>query len=201
MRASTALFALLCVLAALHMVGAQAPPPPPSAIIPFKYPLYLQCDPKWGNDTMVSTTICSVGCLMSSVSMALYGHNIPIPTNGSHVDANPGTLNTWLQQHSGYDSSNDLIESVVPEIAPRALRWVGMYIPQTTLTTSALKTWVEIDTRVVIANVRNGTHFVLVTGFDSTDKNRFYVNDPYFAVNSYEYADIVGWRIFDMFSC
>ena len=48
-----------------------------------------QCDPRWGNDTMVTTTICAVGCLMSSTSMALAGHGITVA--GSL--ATPGTLN------------------------------------------------------------------------------------------------------------
>lgn len=44
---------------------------------------------------MVNTTICKVGCLMSSVSMALHGHHILIDQQHS----NPGVLNHWLQKH------------------------------------------------------------------------------------------------------
>src|SRR4051812_12239782 len=75
---------------------------PTEQIIPFKYPLYKQCDPRyvannvlihdlkliiykknkfgcrWGNNMMENITVCSVGCLMSSVSMALGGHEILI---------------------------------------------------------------------------------------------------------------------------
>ena len=44
------------------------------------YPDYLQCDKEWANDIMGSDndTICQVGCLMSSVSMAIAGYSIPI---------------------------------------------------------------------------------------------------------------------------
>lgn len=54
--------------------------------VPFKYPLYKQCDPRWGGDIIESTTVCKVGCLMSSVSMALAGKNITIPP-GSQVSS------------------------------------------------------------------------------------------------------------------
>jgi hypothetical protein len=50
---------------------------------------------------------------------------------------------------------------------------------------------------IVIANVDNGGHFVLVTGFDSGNVN-FYVNDPGFDRQSYTYDQIVGYRIFDI---
>ena len=68
------------------------------------YPLYSQCDPQWGNDVMESTTVCKVGCLMSSISSALFGKNISIAGQPS----NPGTLNAWLRGHNGYDANNDL---------------------------------------------------------------------------------------------
>ena len=44
---------------------------------------------------MINETVCAVGCLMSSVSMALAGHNISI----SGASANPGTLNSWLRNN------------------------------------------------------------------------------------------------------
>lgn len=48
-----------------------------------------KCDPQWAKipiGTSDSQTICSVGCLMSSVSMAINGKNISIGNNVS----NPG---------------------------------------------------------------------------------------------------------------
>ena len=32
---------------------------------------FLQCDGRWKNNLIATKTICAVGCLMSSVSMAL----------------------------------------------------------------------------------------------------------------------------------
>lgn len=52
--------------------------------------------------------------------------------------------------------------------------------------------------RVVIANVHNGGHFVLLTGY-SEDGDTFAVNDPGYSVSTYSYSiDVVGYRIFDM---
>lgn len=59
------------------------------------YPMYKQCDAKWANEQLgtSSNTICSAGCLMSSVAMAL---------KGCGKDYNPSTLNAWLKTHGGY---------------------------------------------------------------------------------------------------
>jgi len=86
-----------------------------------RYPLFKQCDPKWGSDQMGTddATICQVGCLMSSISSAIAGTDIPINGKGS----NPGVLNAWLRANGGYTSGSDLEESVVPKIAPTRIAW------------------------------------------------------------------------------
>ncbi|RYG57092.1 hypothetical protein EON66_01230 [archaeon] len=90
-----------------------------SAVIPKAYPLYKQCDPRWGSHLIVSETICEVGCLMSSTSMAIAGHNISI----NHALSTPDTLNTFLQQNGGYTSGNDMEESVVPQVNTKYISW------------------------------------------------------------------------------
>lgn len=100
---------------------------PPTAVVPFPYVLFKQCNKSWGSDIIVrrccrpnltlpaspyaspslgaqeTTTVCAVGCLMSSTSMAIRSKSIPVPTNvsGSFVPANPGTVNTWLRDNNG----------------------------------------------------------------------------------------------------
>jgi|SaaInlStandDraft_6_1057023.scaffolds.fasta_scaffold57087_1 hypothetical protein len=103
MQGGAVVVCCLLVLTALASCGL-----PSSPKIPKIYPLYKQCDPKWGKDVIVHETICEVGCLMSSISMSLAGNGITI--NGSR--ANPGSLNKWLQEHNGYDNSDDLEEDV-----------------------------------------------------------------------------------------
>lgn len=68
-----------------------------SPVIPFAYPLYKQCDPAWGADLMVTETICAVGCLMSSTSMAIARNNVSI----ANATADPETLNNFLRTHGG----------------------------------------------------------------------------------------------------
>lgn len=107
------------MLALLFAFAALVAAFPSNATIPFDYPLYKQCDSRWGNHMMVTKTICQVGCLMSSVSMALHGHNITIEGK----ESNPDTLNHWLRLHQGYDGGNDLEEEVVPKINPGIQFW------------------------------------------------------------------------------
>ena len=53
--------------------------------------------------------------------------------------------------------------------------------------------------RPVIANVNQGTHFVLVTGWVHGNEAELVVNDPYFDRWTYNHnTDVVGWRLFNM---
>eukprot|EP00466_Bigelowiella_natans_P013340 jgi/Bigna1/54449/estExt_Genewise1Plus.C_340049 len=172
--------------------------------IPFEYPLFKQCDPAWGSDLMVTTTICKVGCLMSSTSMALNGSGIHINatlTSGGAVEAistNPGSLNKWLQANGGYDGQNDMYEDVIPKVDSSRIKWASDAMHKTNdLPFEKIQEYVS-KPRVVIANVLKGRHFVLVTGWGD-DGDTLYVNDPGFEVETYSYSqDVVGWRIFDM---
>lgn len=66
-----------------------------SAINSRDYPVFRQCDSKWANDRIgtSSNTICQSGALISSVSMGLAGLG---------QNMNPHTLNIWLKAHKGY---------------------------------------------------------------------------------------------------
>ena len=59
---------------------------------------------------MGNKTICQVGCLISSVSMALNSRNLTIDGQ----DSNPGTLNAWLRTHEGYVGNLFVWKSVNP---------------------------------------------------------------------------------------
>jgi hypothetical protein len=137
------------------------------AIQPQVYPLYKQCNTSWGTNTMVSATICDVGCLMSSVSMAIAGKQIMIPRkDGSFVGSDPATFNVWLQNNKGYGSDNELEEAAVPALNPTRISWPadGMH-PSNDLPVSKVVDYLN-QGRVVIANVDKGGHFVLVVGYD-----------------------------------
>jgi hypothetical protein len=184
----------------IYELRAEAPvswptEPAVTAIIPKEYPLYKQCNSTWGNNLIKTETICAVGCLMSSTSMALGGHHIPV---GNRI-ADPGTLNEWLRNNGGYTSGNDLIESMVPKVAPKYVSWPSdaMHV-HNDLPKSAIQGYLKSG-RPVIANVMQGRHFVLVTGWDVSNDDTLYINDPGFTRSTYSYSDdVVGWRLFDM---
>ena len=87
-----------------------------------------QCNPEWGSDSkchyydrsylvilyivMSDKTVCKVGCLMTSVSMAIRYYNITI----NDQLATPGTLNEWLKGHEGYDNHSDLYEKTLHKL-------------------------------------------------------------------------------------
>jgi hypothetical protein len=56
-----------------------------------------------------------------------------------------------------------------------------------------------INKKIVIANVYEGRHYVLLTGFNK-DSNTFIVNDPFYyplgEVSTYMYSEIVGYIIY-----
>lgn len=178
-------------------VAPRAPEARP--IIPFKYPFFRQCDPRWGNDMMDNLTLCDVGCLETSTSMALAFNNISI--GGDPAD--PATFNAWLRSNGGYDGANGLNEDAVPALNPAHIQWNDASDMHTTNDIPLDKiTGLVASGQPVIAWVLNRTHFVLVTGWDGADKDTLYVHDPYYDRGSYSYAnDVVGWRLFQMEAC
>eukprot|EP01114_Cavostelium_apophysatum_P020787 TRINITY_DN705_c0_g1_i2.p1 TRINITY_DN705_c0_g1~~TRINITY_DN705_c0_g1_i2.p1 ORF type:complete len:202 (-),score=3.74 TRINITY_DN705_c0_g1_i2:28-612(-) len=165
------------------------------------YPLYKQCDPKWGNTTMgvigyptEDDTICDQGCAMSCVSMALASFGVQIYGQ----TPNPGNLNAWLQKNSGYqclsgDCCNLVLDSV-EQLAPSSIRCLGEPLVPFYETVLDFVT----DGLVVIAHVRNQSHFVLLTESDPKNPNSFLVNDPFYNQTSYAYSEIHDVIIYDM---
>jgi len=164
-----------------------------NATIPFEYPLFKQCDEAWAYDLMGTKTICDVGCLMSSTAMGIAGVEVPI----EGADSNPDTLNVWLKNNEGY-SGNNLIETQVPLIDPERIFWLDDAFHTTNdLSFETVCSYISKG-RIVIANVNNGGHFVLLNGYVD-DGDTFSVLDPGYTRESYSYKnDVVGYRIFDM---
>lgn len=136
---------------------------------------------------------------MSSTSMGLAGTSIDIPDGNKKVTSNPGTLNSWLRANEGYDGSNDFIEPVLVNANPSRIAWPADAMHKTNdLIYETVCNYIK-QGRIVIANVHDGGHFVLLTGFSETDGDTFSVNDPGFNTLTYSYKnDVVGYRIFDM---
>jgi hypothetical protein len=184
---------------------------PTAAVVPLAYPLFKQCDPAWGDDRIQVKTVCAVGCLMSSTSMALRerGVTIPLPAvkniesegwrRGQFnmaFDATPGTLNRWLLANGGYVGHDNLDESAVTRLDPARIKWTNGSMHKTNDLTWASVIQLLDAGAAVIANVMHGHHFVLVVGYDASG-DTLYVNDPGFNRPSYSFSnDVVGWRLY-----
>jgi hypothetical protein len=136
------------------------------------YPLYKQCDAKWGSEQLgtSSNTICKAGCLMSSVSMAL---------SGIGKNYNPSSLNAWLKGHGGYVSGDLYVWGSVSSLG---LSYVGK------IANSAIGSNLDAN-NIVILNVHGGAHWVLATGHSGSSIS---VNDPGYSTSAYNLADIVA---------
>ena len=90
--------------------------------------------------------MCQVGCLVSSVAMALAGtgHNF-----------NPSTLNTWLKNNKGYANKDDYVWASINSFG---LTFEGK-VPNSLIR-------INLDVGyVVIINVKKGAHWVLATSY------------------------------------
>jgi len=134
----------------------------------------MQCDSEWGNNKLgtCSLTVCQAGCAMSCVAMAL-------STKG--YDINPGTLNSWLDGHAGYESGCDIVWAAVNSFKVMTFQAMENANYATICAGAAAG-------HAIIINVRGGTHWVLVTGCSG---GNYLVNDPYFNVNSYSPSDVL----------
>jgi len=152
-----------------------------------KWHLYKQCDPKWGQHKLGTSTntICSAGCAMSSVAMALISHNISID---SRTIVNPESLNSWLTSHGGY-ADKDLIEWNSVHVLGK----VKVLAITEKESVQKLKDYVS-SCHAVIANVRHGSHWVLLTGFAGGEA--FFVNDPGFDQRTYTRQEMLRFVIY-----
>ena len=85
--------------------------------------LRLTSDMLWApHSVMEKHTICEVGCLMSSVAMALNHYSVLIDGQS----ANPGTLNSWLQKNGGYVDGDDLDEEDIMKLSEKIV-YIGAF--------------------------------------------------------------------------
>ena len=147
------------------------------------YPLFKQCDSLWANELLnrsTTNTICSSGCLISSMAMIINDWHKQV-TSGP---ATPHTLNIWLTWNGGY-ASDDLF--IWGSVNGFGTKFAGF-------TTDHTQTRNYFNAgKAVILNVRNGGHYVLMTGISGTD---YIVNDPGFTKTSYTQDEVVKAAIY-----
>eukprot|EP01117_Protostelium_nocturnum_P016371 TRINITY_DN6473_c0_g1_i1.p1 TRINITY_DN6473_c0_g1~~TRINITY_DN6473_c0_g1_i1.p1 ORF type:complete len:171 (-),score=38.42 TRINITY_DN6473_c0_g1_i1:68-580(-) len=138
-----------------------------------------QCGAEWKSDTLpCGKTVCAVGCAMSSVANALPAKN--------GKDWTPGSLNTYLKSHKGYEGCLLVWEAVNP---------LGMtYKGQSKQSLNNLIKIAEDCNQAAIANVRNGGHWVLITGY--AGNSTFYVNDPGYNTQTYTYSQMLRESVY-----
>lgn len=141
---------------------------------------YKQCDSRWANDHLgtSSNTICSAGCAMSSLAMYLTtrGHSFT-----------PKTLNEWLIGNGGYASGDLLVWSAANKLG---LSYQGQ---EHGVSVDVLKSGLA-SCHGIIANVRDGSHWVLLTGYAGGDS--FYVHDPGFNQDTYTTAEMGALSVY-----
>ena len=106
-----------------------------------------------------------------------------------------------LRTHDGYGpGSSNLIEAVISNIVPDMAPAWRLDWPEDGMHTAPDLSPEDVNAlldagRVVIANVMDGHHFVLVLGADDATVT---VRDSGFARDAYNFTDVVGWRLFDV---
>lgn len=150
--------------------------------------MYKQCSGSWSGHKLGtgSDTICQAGCAMSSVAMALATKKEDI--NGAR--ANPGSLNDWLTSHGGYADGDLIVWGSVSKLG-------GMHTTTITSSMSSSELTGHIKScNPVIANVRGGSHWVLVNGYDTGSGSTFAVNDPGFSTDSYDLSGMSHFVVY-----
>ena len=122
---------------------------------------------------------------MSSVAMALASYNEKI--DGTLV--NPGNLNDWLKKHNGYANGDLIVWSATDPLGK--VKFQGK---SKTLSQSQLSTYVK-NCQPVVANVRGGSHWVLITG-STSQSSVWKVNDPAYSSTTYPQSEMLDYAIY-----
>ena len=177
---------------------------PPAAPLPIAYPLFKQCDSRWGGNAMGTpgagerSTLCGEGCAVTSLSMVLNALQVPYP--GAPVLINPGSLNLWLEGNGGYTCAagdcNNLVLNAVERLAPAQVALIGELPPPPF---AEIAEGLRNGTVAYIAHVAALHHFVLLEGVDhGSGGANFTVRDSFYNATSYalaSFSDIIMFRL------
>lgn len=161
---------------ALPAVPADAKP-----VVSLDWTMFKQCDSRWAGQqlgTCWDETLCSAGCAMTSVAMML-------TSRGAYND--PSMLDVWLTDNGGYYDGCGLLWGSVNAFG------VATFVGKQSPTYDEMCNGLAQD-HGLIALVRGGTHWVLVTG--CAGDSAYYVNDPGFSQTVYYHWDVIEVSVY-----
>jgi len=125
---------------------------------------------------------------MTSLAMALNTFNETM--NGKTI--NPETFNSWLIDNGGYVDENLLVWAAGNPLG--SLQFLKYYSGYGSLPTSQFKSIIDNGDPVIV-NVREGSHWVLVIGYQNSEI--YYVNDPGFSNTFYNYSSMGNFIVYN----
>lgn len=131
-------------------------------------PQWKQYDLKWGNEVMGTKTMKQVGCLVTSVSILLK------MTGLTNTNFNPSVLNTHLKNNGGYSGNEFVWASTNGYVSGWKYVGAGDLSGTNDTKMSKLKNLIQNGYYVVVC-VKNGGHWVAVSGSNDTD---IAISDP-----------------------
>jgi len=131
---------------------------------------WKQCDPNWGSTPLGDTTLCDVGCLVTSTA-------IQIASSGTEIlidDFNPGTFLKHISSHGGL-SGNMFTWTGWHEIVPNFSCTSGIHLTGDKQSKANQILDKINEGNYVILGVRNEGHWVAV---NYVDGENVYIVDP-----------------------
>lgn len=153
---------------------SPSPTPKPTPSSGWVYPQgthdhhWQQCGGSWGNHRIGSSTVCHIGCLLTSITTGLRAHGVQLPGHGLNYD--PGVMADWWSAHGGF-TGNLVIHTTVSKISG-----ASSYLGQDHLSSDQLIAKLKAGI-TCIANVNNGGHWVIIIGFNHAEPGVFKVRD------------------------
>ena len=131
---------------------------------------------------------------MTSVSMALSGYGYKV----SGRESDPETLNQWLVNNYGYECAGGDCNNLVLQQIHKLNSTISCKGELATFTLGLSGTLQLMkEGNVLIAHVRNRTHFVLVDGYDEV-KKEFTVLDPFYNTSAYIFSSISDFIVYKL---
>lgn len=142
-------------------------------------PLYRQTDPRWAKERIGGSKepIRAVGCVLTSVSMALAHYGIDLP---------PGKLNRLVKRHKGYNKRGWFRWRVVSKVSKGQL---FVEIPKKPDRRRILRALANKEPVIAKVHAFFSSHWVLIVGQHGKD---YWIKDPLGRGNSLE--KLSKWR-------